>query len=207
MNLIIVHSAINTCDAPLSYYPIRSLYPKEVRFTQTLASIKSIEKIPDKKILFIEATNIPEFEEEIKSRVDFYVNIYSGNEAIIDGPYKGLGYALSFIRGMGAVEPRNYDNLYMLAGRYFLTDDFDFGRWNNNNTIFNVSDVLNGLLLVFYKINIKDYDQWMAALCEFYETKNSISIETFFANRLTGFTQIDKVGVEGLTHGGTHVIF
>lgn len=49
MNLVIISSAINTCLAPLSYYPVRSLYSPRERFEQTLQSINSLEKIPNKK--------------------------------------------------------------------------------------------------------------------------------------------------------------
>ena len=98
MDLVIISSAINTCQAPLSYYPIRSVYDKQIRYEQTLKTFESIEKIPNKKVYFVECTDIPEFEEDIKKRVDFYKNIYKGNETIIDGPYKGEGISLSFYR-------------------------------------------------------------------------------------------------------------
>lgn len=207
MDLVIISSAINTCNNPLSYYPVRSIYSPRERFYQTLRSIDSLSKIPDKKILFVETTLIPDYEEEIKSKVDFYRNIYRGNENIIDGPDKGIGEAISIMFGTAGIDITEYDNIFKLSGRYYLNDNFNLSLWQNDDTIFWVNKVNGDFLTVFYKINRKHYYQWMEALYYLYETHYVLSIETLLASKMADYKQIETVGVEGLTHGGTFVQF
>lgn len=146
----------------------------------------------------MECTEIPqEYEDEIKSKVDFYKNIYKGNEAIIDGLYKNVGEALSML----LVDKEGYENIYKISGRYYLTDDFDFSKWDNNDSMMWV-DVRNGWrLTVFYKINRVVYPQWIDILTSMVKNNESRAIEERMME-ITNFRKIEKVGVEGYTHGG-----
>ena len=197
MDLVIISSAINTCQAPLSYYPIRSIYDKQTRYEQTLQTIESIRKIPNKKVYFVECTDIPEFEEDIKKRVDFYKNIYKGNEAVIDGPYKNVGEAISLL----VVDTDDYDNVYKISGRYYLTDEFDYSMWNNDDTMMWVDDANGWRLTTFYKINKKQNIQWTGILMSMVRDNEPRAIEQMMME-IIDFKRINKVGVEGLTHGG-----
>ncbi|OQB07764.1 MAG: hypothetical protein BWY21_01549 [Parcubacteria group bacterium ADurb.Bin216] len=88
MDLVIVSSAINTYSAPLSYYPIRSVFPKEERFQQTFKTLESIKKIPNKKVSFVECTEIPqEYEDEIKSRDFIRWNPMFDRRRVIEDTY------------------------------------------------------------------------------------------------------------------------
>jgi len=197
MNLVIISSAINTCSAPLSYYPIRSVFDKNKRYEQTLQTIESLKKIPDKKVYFVECTDIPEFENDIKGRVDFYKNVYKGNETVIDGPYKNVGEAISLL----AVEVDDYDNVFKISGRYYLTDEFDYSLWDNDDTMMWVDDNNGWRLTTFYKINKKQNIQWLGILMSMVRNNEPMAIEQMMM-KITDFKRINKVGVEGYTHGG-----
>ena len=197
MDLVIISSAINTCSAPLSYYPIRSVFDKYKRYEQTLQTIESLNKIPNKKIYFVECTDIPEFEQDIKRRVDFYKNIYKGNELIVDGPHKGVGFALSIL----SAETDGYENIYVLAGRYYLTDEFDYSLWDNNDSMMWVDDNNGWRLVTFFKINKKENIQFLGILMTMVRNNEPLAIEQIMME-ITDFKKIDKVGVEGYTHGG-----
>ena len=202
MDLVVISSAINTCSAPLSYYPIRSIYSKEERYSQTLQSIESVKRIPNKKVFFVECTDIPEYEEDIKSRVDFYKNVYKGNESIIDGPNKGMGEAVSLL----AADTEGYDNIYKLSGRYYLTDEFNYPLWDNDDTIMSLFMETKWRLTVFYKINKRQRVQWLDIFSAMVRDNEAKAIEQMMM-AITDFKQIDRVGVAGLTHGGTFVEF
>ena len=202
MDLVVISSAINTCSAPLSYYPIRSIYSKEERYSQTLQSIESVKRIPNKKVFFVECTDIPEYEEDIKSRVDFYKNVYKGNESIIDGPNKGMGEAVSLL----AADTEGYDNIYKLSGRYSLTDEFKYSLWDNDDTIMSLFMATRWRLTVFYKINKRQRVQWLDIFSAMVRDNEAKAIEQMMM-AITDFKVIDHVGVEGYTHGGTFVNF
>jgi len=197
MDLVIISSAINTCSAPLSYYPIRSVFDKHKRYEQTLQTIESIKKIPNRKVYFVECTDIPEFEKDISQMVDFYKNVYKGNEAVIDGPYKNVGEAISLL----AVDTDEYENVYKLSGRYYLTDEFDYSLWDNEDTMMWVDDKNGWRLTVFYKINKKQNLQWQGILMAMVRNNETRAIEQMMMD-ITDFRRINKVGVEGYTHGG-----
>ena len=197
MDLVIISSAINTCQSPLSYHPTRSVYDKQQRYEQTLQTIESLHKIPDKKVYFVECTDIPEYEEDIKGRVDYYTNIYKGNEDIINGPYKNVGEAVSML----CVSTEGYDNIYKISGRYYLSDDFDYSLWDNDDTMMWVDSNNGWRLTVFYKINRKQLEQWRDILVRMYVNNESRAIEQLMME-ITDFKRVEKVGVQGYTHGG-----
>jgi len=197
MDLAIISSVINTCSAPLSYYPIRSVFDKHQRYEQTLQTIESLGRIPNKKIYFVECSEIPEFEEDIKKRVDFYRNIYKGNESIIDGPHKGVGEAVSLL----SADTDDYDNVYKIAGRYYLNDEFSYSLWDNDDTMFWVDGNNGWRLTTFYKINKKQNIQWLGILMSMVRNNEPKAIEQMMME-ITDFKRINKVGVGGYTSGG-----
>ena len=199
MDLILITSVINIVGDPLSYIKTRSVYNKQQRFEQTLITIESLSKINAKKILFIEASNIPEYELELISKVDIYKNIYKNDhiKKIIDGPHKSIGESLSVLEGINGVDLSLYDNIYKISGRYYLTDKFDYHLWNNEHTIF-YNDLKQDILLTsFYKINCKQYDEWIYLLENIYKNKNKESIEIIFRKQFKNYKSIESLGVAG----------
>lgn len=200
MDLIIISSVINISRNPLSYTPVRSVYTKEQRYEQTILTIKSLEKIKDKKILFIECSDITEYETNIINNVDFYKNIYKDDniKSIIDGPHKGIGESLSILEGIKDINLSEYDNIYKLSGRYWLNDNFNYSFWDNDDTIFFADQKYNGnISTVFYKINMKQYNQWINLLKYICNTTQVIAIEQIFKENMTDYININNVGVMG----------
>ena len=87
-NLVLITSVIAISDKPLSYTKTRSVYSTEDRYNQTLKTIDSVNKIPNKIVIFIETSDIPkDMEGKIKSLVDYYINFNSIGtiKSVIDG--------------------------------------------------------------------------------------------------------------------------
>jgi len=197
MDLVLVSSVINTSNKPLSYTPTRSVYSVQQRYEQTLDTIKSLEKIENKKILFVELSDIPEYENEIISKVDFYKNIYKENKDIVDGLHKGVGEALSILEGIKDIDLTLYDNIYKISGRYWLTDKFNYSLWNNNDTMLYEDKKHNSIVTVLYKINKNQYKEWISTLTNICYTSNPKAIEWIFKEHMKNYTPINPVGVSG----------
>jgi hypothetical protein len=58
MNLIIITSVINVSRNPLDYTKTRSVFSTQERYVQTIFTVKSLEKMTNRKILFIEGYEI-----------------------------------------------------------------------------------------------------------------------------------------------------
>lgn len=197
MNLILISSVINITTNPLSYTLTRSVYNKYQRFEQTLITMRSLDKIKDKKILFIEASDIPEFENDIINKVDFYKNVYNNNiKIIIAGLYKGSGEAAILLGGIKGVDLSLYDNIYKISGRYYLNDNFDYSLWENDDTILFEDINCGAILTTFYKINNKQYMEWLSLLEKVCED-NVESIEQIFKEKMKNYRLIENLGVSG----------
>ena len=197
MDLVLVSSVINTSNKPLSYTPTRSVYSVQQRYEQTLDTIKSLEKIKNKKILFVELSDIPEYENEIISKVDFYKNIYKENKDIIEGLHKGVGEALSILEGIKDIDLSLYDNIYKMSGRYWLTDKFNYSLWNNDNTMLYEDKKHNSIITVLYKINKNQYKEWLSVLTDICDTNNPKAIEWIFKEHMKNYKPINPGGAAG----------
>lgn len=200
MDLVLISSVINISNNPLSYIGIRSVYNKYERFQQTLLTIKSLEKIENKKILFVEASDIPEFENEIIGMVDYYKNIYKDDniKSIIDGLHKSLGESTSILEGIGDMDLSPYNNIYKISGRYWLNDRFDYSLWNNNNTIlFEDERYDRNIVTVFYKVNNRQYTEWLLILKNISDDVDVRGIEAIFKEKMKNYLRIKCIGVAG----------
>jgi hypothetical protein len=123
---VMITSVIKTSPQPLVYIT-RSIFSPEERFKQTLQSISSVRKQligHDYKIYLIEGSELDEaMETELKSQVDYYINV-SGIKSIkdmIDSPLKGYGEAgQTHYCLQNYLVGKDYDLIFKLSGRYFL---------------------------------------------------------------------------------------
>lgn len=147
-NLVLITSVIKTPNTPLSYTygNNRSIYSHEERFEQTKNTIHSIkEKIPNLKILIVECSNLNKDENDyFINNSDYFINLY-GSEILREKIYsisKSLGegtmttIALKYIIS-NKIE---FDNLFKLSGRYWLSEKFDYNNFNNNDIIIKYFD-------------------------------------------------------------------
>jgi hypothetical protein len=130
-NLFIITSAVNTRFGA---------FPKEVRLSQTLATIGSIQaRAPDSKIVIFESSGVPLDEETLKVLQDnsHYVLNFS-TESYVQEIYnatdswdivKNLCELTCFHNGLKVLREHDLftgvDRIFKLSGRYYLNENFD----------------------------------------------------------------------------------
>lgn len=161
-NLIVITSVINIPNKPFSYTDVRSIYNREERFQQTKNTIITLKnKIPNNKILLVECSELNQEEiEYINKNVDYFINLY-GNadlEKYIFGLSKSLGENTLILGAIDYLIDNNiqYQNLYKISGRYWLTNNFDYNNYNNEKIIYvHEKNNKNDIYSSFYKLNVK----------------------------------------------------
>jgi hypothetical protein len=199
MNLVIITSVINISKNPLDYTNTRSIYTPEQRYTQTIKTITSIRyKIENSEILFLESSDIDDDKENIiKNMVDYYVKLIGDDiKEIIDGKFKASAESTQILEGLKEIDISKYSNIYKISGRYFLNDNFDYSKYNNDeNIFFETEDGLN-LATVFYKVNSRYIDLFKNTLLFCSSSRNML--ETEFKNLFNNnYKKIEILGIEG----------
>jgi len=131
-HLILIISAISTCDKPLAYTPTRSAFTHQQRFEQSLRTIENIKlNIPNAYIVFVEGTCIStEMIDLIKERVDFFYPAYEDSIVYehVNGEHKGMGEASSILSYLKSshFNTINEDCLSItkISGRYYPCQGF-----------------------------------------------------------------------------------
>ena len=145
-NLVLITSVICTPNTPLSYISVRSVYSHEERFEQTKRTIESVkQKIPNLKILIVECSNLSfDQEDYLKKNSDYFLNLYNDekirkNTSSIS---KSLGEGTMTLCALQYIIDNNieFDNLIKISGRYWLSDKFDYNKFNNNNIVIKYID-------------------------------------------------------------------
>ena len=190
-NLILITSVINITKNPLSYTEIRSVYSTEERYEQTKLTLESIKKkIPESKILLIECSNLDKnMSEYLKLETDYYINLYDNYEIRekINSISKSLGEGTLTINALKYIIDNNieFENLYKISGRYWLSDNFNYDIYNNNNIIikYNEINVVENINTSLYKIPkniIYDFYQYLNNNID--KMHNCIGYEYIFGN-------------------------
>lgn len=145
-NLVLITSVICTPNTPLLYTNDRSVYTHEERFEQTKRTIESVkQKIPNLKILIVECSNLSfDQEEYLKKNTDYFLNLYN-NEKIrknTSSVSKSLGEGTMTLCALQYLLDNNigFNNLIKISGRYWLSDKFDYNKFNNNNVVIKYID-------------------------------------------------------------------
>jgi len=145
-NLVLITSVICTPNTPLSYTNARSVYTHEERFQQTKRTIETIkQKIPNSKIIIVECSNL-NFEQEdyLKKNSDYFLNLYNEEKIKnnISGKSKSLGEGTMTFCALKYIIDNNidYNNLIKISGRYWLSNKFDYNKFNNNNIVIKYID-------------------------------------------------------------------
>jgi len=157
MDIVLITSIIDTKNTPLSYTKTRSVFSKEERYIQTKKTIESLRKIPNKKIILIECSQLKEEEKEFfMHNTNYFINLFELNDDNIknriNSPSKSLGegtmtiYALDYLFKNNI----NFKNLYKISGRYWLNDKFDYSKFNND--LINVQYEEKFTATVLYKL-------------------------------------------------------
>ena len=140
-NLVLITSIVCTPNTPLSYIDTRSIYSHEERFEQTKKTIQTVkEKIPNAKIFIVECSNLTQEQNEyFTQNSDYFLNLYK-NENIKNNIYnasKSLGEGTMTYCALENILHNNiyFNNLIKISGRYWLSENFNYENFNNDNII------------------------------------------------------------------------
>lgn len=127
----IISSVIFPKQKELSYTDTRSVYNPAERAAQTLKTIESIkEKVPEAKIVLVEAGLQEDLPLDLAKKVDQY--IYLGNRRVVrmacDSKFKSLGEAIMFICAGKRIK-FDAETYFKISGRYFLDENFKVNDW------------------------------------------------------------------------------
>jgi hypothetical protein len=214
-NLVLIPSIICTPDIPLSYTNKRSVYSRKERFEQTKKTICSIRNnLPNSIIFIIECSLLEKEEREyFIEKADIFINLFDlGNKNMIDciySPSKSLGEAIFLINGIKHLIENNieFDNFYKISGRYWLSSNFQYEKFDNTDIVVKkINGDINNLLTSFYKLPKNKINLWLDFLLNSKtELQNCIGAEVLFAKFIntqntdlkTNVVFVDKLGISG----------
>jgi hypothetical protein len=187
---IIITSVVQTSTTPLSYSETRSIYSHQQRFEQTLETIESVRKyMPDVHILLIESSPPSEWMEQLKSKVDQFINL-EFNELVNNSYEKGLGEKTLLLHALSNLK-EEYSNVYKITGRYVLQNPIvwepsEFPTFCKTNQY----GIENSVHTFFYRIpNSK-----LSLFKEVLNSYESGCIENWIAQKLE-INFVDKIGI------------
>lgn len=208
-NLVLITSVICTPNTPLSYTNTRSVYTHDERFEQTKKTIESVkQKIPNVKILIVECSKLSfEQEDYLKKNSDYFLNLFQ-NEKIrknTSGISKSLGEGTMTLCALNYIIDNNieFNNLIKISGRYWLSEKFNYNKFNNNNIVIkyidNNKDNVFTALYQLPKESIINFKTFLAN--KFNEMINCIGYEVLFAIFIKSekrlIINLNPIGLEG----------
>lgn len=139
-NLVLVTSVIHVIRNLPNSGSTKSVYSWSDRFKQTKKTIATVrESIPNSIVFVIECSQDLNQEEldYFNNEVDYFYNLYD-DEAIrgkIHGGPKPLGEGTLTINALRLIRELDiqYDNLFKISGRYWLSHKFRYQNYENNN--------------------------------------------------------------------------
>ncbi len=207
-NLVFISSIINTPNIPLSYTNVRSVFSHEERFIQTKKTIETIKKnIPNMKIIMVECSSLTtEQNTYLLSNVDYFINLIDRKEEKkkIYSISKALGEGTMTMCAINYIISNNiqFDNLFKITGRYWLSDNFNYNNFENDKIVVtNICDISTNTSL--YKLNKKYVDIFYNFLFSNIDNMcNCIGYENLFSSFLktvdtSSIIVLNKIGING----------
>ena len=136
--VFLITSTIRSSENPLSYTRTRSVFSAEQRLEQTLHSIESVRtKVPEALVVLLENSDLPTGETSVlQEAADWFVSFAQNAYAteLRDGPFKGAGETYMLLWTQRIVQHFDYEKMFKLSGRYWLSDrfcleDFPLGKF------------------------------------------------------------------------------
>jgi len=210
MNITLITSIIHTPDLPLSYIKTRSIYSHEERFNQTKKTIETIrEKIPNNKIFLIECSLLTQNETEyFQNTVDIFINIFdTHSENLISRMFtksKAMGEGTMTIFAINYLYASKikFENMFKISGRYWLTENFHYENFDNNNVVVKYidNDSTNTLTSLYKLPNKYIYEWYLFLLNSETDFQQCVGYENIFAKfikTIDGVIVLEKIGVAG----------
>ena len=207
-NLVLITSVICTPNTPLSYINTRSVYTHEERFEQTKKTIETVkEKIPNAKILMVECSELnKEYEEYFLNNIDYFINLINEPQKVknIYSKSKSLGEGTMTLCGLNYIIDNNivFNNLIKISGRYWLSEKFDYNKFNNNNIVIKYIDNKDNVFTALYQLPKESIIKFKIFLeNKFNEMINCIGYEVLFAIFVKSekglIVNLNPIGLEG----------
>jgi len=210
-NIVIVTSVIDPPNTPLCYYKIRSIFSKSERLDQTIKTLDSIKQnIPNVYIILVECSTLQSNEiKTLTDRCDLFVNLINNINVLdaINHKNKSYGECSQLIEGLNMIPKNvlmNAVNLFKLSGRYYLTDNFKYDEFNNNECVVKpINNKRDNINTVFYKIPVSDITSYIDFLVTKKESfvHKMIGIEVVVAEYYSKRTNViykEHMNAEGL---------
>ena len=208
-NLVLITSVICTPNTPFSYINIRSVYSHNERFEQTKKTIESVkQKIPNAQILLVECSNLnKEQNEYFLSNTDYFLNLFQNEKIInnISSKSKSLGEGTMTLCGLNYIIDNNivFNNLIKISGRYYLSEKFDYNKFNNNNIVIKyIDNNKDNVFTALYQLPKESIINFKIFLeNKFNEMINCIGYENLFAIFIKSekrlIVNLNPIGLEG----------
>jgi hypothetical protein len=201
---VIVTSVVEISNAPLDWSAVRSIYSHQQRFEQTLETIESIRKhLPDTDIILAECSPESPYMEELKKRVNIFINTYP-NDEIRNGYHKAVCEAQLMLYVFDQVDFSVYDHIFKMTGRYVLTDDFDKTKWMHTTPVggtstFYANEMNPGLSMYtfFFKFMHSDIEALKSVFENMVSRDVPDAMEWIVYNTLKDtLTDVHQIGIE-----------
>ena len=138
------------------------------------------------------------------------------NSSRIFGKSKALGEGTMTIEALNYIQYKKleYENLFKISGRYWLSEKFDYNRYNNNSLVFKkINGNVNNIFTSFYKIPSDKVNKLLNFLKDSeISMKRKIGYEVLFGYYLKHIDYnnvkfIDTIGYQGqVTVCGSHYV-
>ncbi len=193
-NIILITSAIN----------IESIFSPEERLLQTIQTINSLKKISNSYLILLEGSNLNKAQLSLLSSIVNKIVLFDSNFVLLDKSF-GEAYMLYQMTNQLISESLQFDRLYKISGRYYLTDNFiEFGSNTKIQARGCVDKKITGVITtVMYSVPailLNEYNQALgSSLHGLYNRKYS-NIEHALYDILTQkdiLQIIEKINVEG----------
>jgi hypothetical protein len=166
------------------------------------------EKIPNSIIFIVECSELnEEYNSFLLNNSDFFLNLYNIDfiRENINSISKSLGEGTMTFFALNKILEINidFDNLIKISGRYWLSNNFNYKKFDNNNIIIKyINNDMNNVFTALYKIpykNVLEYKNFLEN--NFHLMKKCIGYENLFSifinSQNTTINHINNIGLEG----------
>jgi hypothetical protein len=209
-NLVLITSVICITNRPLSYTNTRSVFTHEERFEQTIKTIQTIrEKIPNSKIFIVECSILNDKQTDyLIKNSDYFLNLYDDENIRnqTSSVSKSLGEGIMTICAIEYIQNNNinYDNFFKITGRYWLSDNFNYNNFENDDIIVHyIHNNDNNTCTSLYKLHKTNVNDFHIFLCSNMKLMfQCIGYEVLFAlflklSKHNKIVHLNKIGVNG----------
>jgi hypothetical protein len=205
-DIFFICSVIKTSNNPWYHTHIRSPFTPEERFQQTLHTIETIRNLnDDTKILLVDCSDLDkEMEDTLKSKVDYYIQLYSNytiRKICMYSRQKGHGEFFQTKEAINFIKENNieFNRFFKISGRYYLNENFS--KNNYSITEFTFRKVApDTAYTVLYSVPSSLFDTYNNIIDEclkVYKRNDRIGFETLLPMKCNPLHDIEILGVEG----------